>query len=183
MDPKVLKARDVMTPGPITVRSNLSLPELGAFLVENEISGAPVVDSQGCLVGVVSVNDLARAAGVLAGFGAAPGSDYFEQGGLRLVSEWETATVVSPQPFEGEMSDHSVSEIMSSLIDSVSADTSVSEIARIMVSRRHHRVLVTRDDQLLGIVTSLDLVALLLSEPDGLSLLLERSESSSTFVA
>ncbi len=186
MDPRKLRARDVMTPDPITVRSDLSLPELGAFLVEQQISGAPVVDAHGLLVGVVSVNDLARAAGLLAGLTTRePGDGFFRPGELHLVVGWNVPVAEDSleAPFEGEMGDHTVAEIMSSLIYSVAEDTLVSEIARVMVTQRHHRVLVTRDDQLLGIVSSLDLASLLLTEPDGAELRMPRRDSSSASVA
>lgn len=171
MDVRKLTARDVMTPDPVTVPSHLSLPELGAFLVERRISGAPVVDAHGLLVGVVSVADLARAAGLAGGLAVPRESDYLRFGELRLVQDWEETPSSAPEPFHGDLGDHTVADIMSTLIYSVSEEAPVSEIARVMIRHHHHRVLVARDDQLLGIVTSLDLVALLLGEPDRATLL------------
>ena len=182
MNPKKLKAVDVMTPDPIRVSSSLPLPELGALLVEHQISGAPVVDAHGCLVGVVSVSDLAKAAGLLAGIGMEPSGDgFFRHGELQLVVGWNTVPDTEPPPpFEGNLADHTVAEIMSTLIYSVAEETEVSEIARVMITNHHHRVLVTRDDQLLGIVTSLDLAALLLTEPDLTSLQLPSDRVSAS---
>jgi CBS domain-containing protein len=40
----------------------------------------------------------------------------------------------------------------------VSADTSVAEVARLMVERRIHHVVVTRDDAMVGVVSALDFV-------------------------
>lgn len=51
----------VMTPGPITIRSDAPLSEAARLLEENEISGVPVVDESGLLVGVLSESDLVRA--------------------------------------------------------------------------------------------------------------------------
>ncbi|MBZ0114292.1 MAG: CBS domain-containing protein [Thermoanaerobaculia bacterium] len=182
MNPKELKAVDVMTPDPVTVQANLPLPELGAFLFEHQISGAPVVDEHGCLVGVVSVSDLARAAGLLVGDETEhQGDGFFRPEPLQLVVGCNPTLGIEPAPkFEGNLADHRVAEIMSTLIYSVSEETRVSEIARIMISHRYHRVLVTRDDQLLGIVTSLDLAALLLTELDRASLLLESDRSTAS---
>ena len=56
-----INARDLMNPVPLTVSETMSIGELATFLTDNEISGAPVVDHEGRLVGVVSVVDLARA--------------------------------------------------------------------------------------------------------------------------
>jgi predicted transcriptional regulator len=52
---------DVMTPDPIVFTTEESLQEAARQLEESEISGAPVVDSAGILVGVLSETDLLRA--------------------------------------------------------------------------------------------------------------------------
>jgi CBS domain-containing protein len=52
---------DVMTPDPIVFTAEESLQEAARQLEESEISGAPVVDSAGLLVGVLSETDLVRA--------------------------------------------------------------------------------------------------------------------------
>ncbi len=49
---------DVMTPNPITVTPETSLQEAIKILAENHISGLPVVDEEGKLVGVISETDL-----------------------------------------------------------------------------------------------------------------------------
>ena len=48
-----------MNPNVLVVQEDMTVEELARFLVESEISGAPVVDPEGRLVGVVSVTDLA----------------------------------------------------------------------------------------------------------------------------
>jgi predicted transcriptional regulator len=56
---KNLTAKDVMNPKVLSVRDDMTLHELATFLTENEISGAPVLDDCGKLVGVVSLTDIA----------------------------------------------------------------------------------------------------------------------------
>ena len=56
-----LTAKDIMNPDIMRVREDLTVAELAAFLTEQEISGAPVEDEHGKLVGVVSVTDIVRA--------------------------------------------------------------------------------------------------------------------------
>lgn len=51
----------VMTPDPITIRADEPLSSAARLLEENEISGVPVVDENGGLVGVLSESDLVRA--------------------------------------------------------------------------------------------------------------------------
>src|SRR5574342_876407 len=54
----MLTAKDIMTKDVITVRPDTSIEELASLLVENRISGAPVVDDSGNLFGIVTENDL-----------------------------------------------------------------------------------------------------------------------------
>lgn len=51
-------ATDVMTPGPVTFRPDTSVHEAAQVLSENRISGAPVVDDDTTIVGIVSEYDL-----------------------------------------------------------------------------------------------------------------------------
>ena len=52
---------DVMTPGPVTVRADAPLMDAARLLEEHEISGVPVVDRDGALVGVLAESDVVRA--------------------------------------------------------------------------------------------------------------------------
>ena len=60
---ETLTARDVMSGPVLSVRADLSLQEVSTRLSEAGISGAPVVDDAGSLLGVVSQADLARTVG------------------------------------------------------------------------------------------------------------------------
>ncbi len=55
------KAKDVMTPDPVTVRPEDSIGKVARILEEHRIKRAPVVDDQGRVVGIVSRADLLRA--------------------------------------------------------------------------------------------------------------------------
>jgi len=57
---KDLKARDIMNTDVLSVRDDMTVQELAGFLTEREILGAPVVDSEGEVVGVVSCTDIAQ---------------------------------------------------------------------------------------------------------------------------
>ena len=52
----------VMTPFPVVVRLDTPLEEVAELLAQNDITGAPVVDADGRLVGVISQTDLVRTA-------------------------------------------------------------------------------------------------------------------------
>lgn len=52
---------EVMTTDPVSILETASLAEAAAILDSRKISGLPVVDATGCLVGVLSQTDLVRA--------------------------------------------------------------------------------------------------------------------------
>jgi CBS domain-containing protein len=157
---KTLTARDVMNPEVLTVRVDLTVRELAAFLTERQISGAPVVDGDGRLVGVVSVTDVAEndvERPDLVADHSAP---------EEAVRGWEDR--MNPEeihPLHVESDDLLVRDIMTPSVYTVPEDTPVATIAHTMVSGRIHRLLVTHRGHVTGIVTSLDLVRLLADEP------------------
>lgn len=79
-----------------------------------------------------------------------------------FVRDWEEE--YAPEEVERlhvEAGGVSVREIMTPTPISVSEDDDVTEIARRMIDGHYHRMLVTRDGQLVGIVTSMDLLGVL----------------------
>ncbi|MCL4839918.1 MAG: CBS domain-containing protein [Thermoanaerobaculia bacterium] len=151
-----LVARDVMNSEVLTVRDDMSIDEVAALLADNEISGAPVEDREGRLVGVVSVTDIALAAaegGKLAGDRSNP--TFFVRG-------WEDrmeAEELAGLRIEGE--GLLVREIMTPAVYSVPEDLPVSRVAETMIDSHIHRLLVTRGNQVVGIITTSDLLGLL----------------------
>lgn len=156
-----ITAGDVMNPNVLTVPEDMTVEELAGFLVENEISGAPVVDPAGRLVGVVSVTDLARSVAQGTDPAGRPGPDFF-------VSEWSG----TPRPDQigelrfGQQPEMRVRDIMTPAVYSVDEQTPVPEVAETLIKSHIHRLLVTRGERVVGIVTTSDLLGLLVREPE-----------------
>jgi CBS domain-containing protein len=151
-----ITASDLMNPGVLTVLEDMTVRELAGFLMENEISGAPVADAQGRLVGVVSLADIAALAS-----GESRGSD--EEGSSFFGRDWEDGLEeedVEDLPLDGVH----VADIMNPKIYSVREDATVPEIASLMLNGHLHRLLVTREDRAVGIITTSDLLGLLVGE-------------------
>jgi CBS domain-containing protein len=55
-----MKARDVMTWGVISVEPDASVERAAQLMLQNRISGLPVVDAQGALIGMVTEGDFLR---------------------------------------------------------------------------------------------------------------------------
>ena len=151
--------RDVMSPEVITVRDRMNAEQLAACFEENDISGAPVIDDDGKLVGVVSVKDLVRSV-VPSGATAPDRSDpaYF-------LREWEDQfnpeDVKQLRVVDAEVT---AADLMSGAVVSIPEDATTASCARKMMDHRVHRLLVTRGEELLGIVTSFDLLGLVAAD-------------------
>jgi CBS domain-containing protein len=153
-----ITASDLMNPGVLTVREDMTVRELASFLMEHEISGAPVADAQGRLVGVVSLVDIAALA---SGEGRSTG----EEGSSFFGRDWEDG--LDEEDVEELQLDQDglrVADIMNPKIFSVREDATVAEIASLMLNGHLHRLLVTREDRAVGIITTSDLLGLLVGE-------------------
>jgi acetoin utilization protein AcuB len=64
-----IKVKDIMTERPITVPPDYTVEETAELLLENKISGAPVVDRKGAVVGIITQSDLFRVLISLTGVG------------------------------------------------------------------------------------------------------------------
>jgi acetoin utilization protein AcuB len=55
-----LKIKEVMTPDPITISQSATIGEAAQAMLDNRISGLPVVDSGGNLTGIITESDIFR---------------------------------------------------------------------------------------------------------------------------
>ncbi|HUU15196.1 MAG TPA: CBS domain-containing protein [Terriglobia bacterium] len=158
--PKVrVTAKEVMNPSVETVRDDLTVQELAAFLTEKEITGAPVVNERGKLVGVVSAMDIVE--------NAAEGADFVPGGESGPHVRQDVREHINPgdlRRMHVENSGLQVREIMTPTVFTIPEDTPVEKIAQTMISGRVHRLLVTRRGRMVGIVTTLDLLKLLVGK-------------------
>jgi CBS domain-containing protein len=147
------RARDVMTTEVVKVPADLTVAELADVFMENEISGAPVVDEDGALVGVVSVFDLARQSSGEAGVVTEQGNPEF------YVRGWEEQyTVEEFRKLRVQEGHLTVRDVMTPAAFTVEEDDPISDVARTLVDGHIHRVLVTRGHEVVGIISSLDLL-------------------------
>jgi CBS domain-containing protein len=153
-------ARDVMQTRVVTIEADASLLDAQRLFVEEEINGAPVVDADGRVVGVLSARDLLR--------GAAEEQDtvlsephYYRDLAEFSGPDWSNG----PADFQNRMASRTVSEVMTEGALTFPPDAAVEEIARTLRQSRIHRVLIAEDGALVGIVSTFDLMALLEKEP------------------
>ncbi len=148
---KPIVAADVMTPYVLKVSRDMSLTEAAHYLHDNQITGCGVTDEDGKLVGVLSMSDVLDSAG---SGGESLDGNFYARG-------WEAEHDAAGPPVHERHDELTVADVMTSELQSVSSDTPVDEIARQLIERRIHRVLVIDDHELLGIITTSDMMVLL----------------------
>lgn len=142
-----LKASDIMVEEPVCVEPSTTMRQLARLFEENEISGAPVIDAEGRLVGVVSKTDLIRKCSE--GTVDIPPAYLFEA----LGEESGEDEKVIPEPLV------CVEDFMTEDPVTVAPATPVAYVARLMHEKRIHRIIVIDHDKFpIGIITSLDLL-------------------------
>ncbi len=150
-DPFDLSAADVMQQSVITVRASDSLREAERVLAEARISGAPVVDDAGAVLGVLSLRDLARH--------RAEDGDLPEDADVEVFDSGvdDTEQVAFDRPASGACA----ADVMTQDLVSVAPAATLAQVAKRMVDAEVHRVLVLERGKLRGLVSSTDLLRVL----------------------
>lgn len=169
----MLTVRDIMHEEVVTVLPDTSVRELSRLLADEEISGAPVVDGNGSLLGVVSQTDVVRLA-------ANDASTSLSSLPLRSrrTTPADPDDPEEPDPFgfflpedspygneellgqfaESELDSVTVADIMTPVTFSVKPTATLKELAQFLVRGRIHRAVVVEGERLEGIVTSGDVL-------------------------
>ncbi|MGQ9371967.1 CBS domain-containing protein [Azospirillum sp. ST 5-10] len=140
-----MQAKDVMTAPVITVAPETPVPDIAALLLERRISGVPVCDGAGHLVGILTEGDLLHRA---------------ETGTERRRSRWlELFTGGRDRAAEYVKSHGSrAADVMTRRVVTVAPDTELAEIASLMERERVKRVPVCAEGKLVGIVSRANLL-------------------------
>lgn len=120
-----VSVNDYMSTDVVTVTPDMDIHRAIRLLLERQISGVPVIDGRGDLVGVLTTKDCLNIAYSM--------SYHKEWGG-------------------------SVSDFMSGDVQTVTADTDVVEVAERFLKSKFHRFPVTRNQQLVGIISRHDVL-------------------------
>jgi CBS domain-containing protein len=141
-----MRADEIMTRQVITIGADASIVDAADIMLRHHISGLPVVDAAGRLVGIISEGDFIRRA---------------ETGTERKRGRWLTFLVSADRIAAEFMHAHGrkVGEIMTPNPVTASEDTPLDRIVQIMESRNIKRLPVVRDDRLVGMITRSDFLS------------------------
>jgi CBS domain-containing protein len=145
-----MRARDVMTRAVATTTPETTVEKVAKLMVNLRISGVPVLDRNGQLVGIVTEGDLLRRA---------------ETGTERQRSRWSELFSANSRLAEEYVKSHArrVEDIMTREVVSVEELASLGEIAELMETKRIKRVPVVHNGKIVGIVSRADLLQVLAS--------------------
>lgn len=139
-------AREIMTSPVVTLNQEMTLRDAGRVLTDSDISGAPVVDNDANLVGVLSEKDVLVQ---LQGYFNLPRIGLFGQSDL---PESEFSQAVS------DGMGLTVRDVMTYPVYSSTEDESLVHLVDLMVTHRLNRIPIVRDGKVIGIVTREDVL-------------------------
>jgi CBS domain-containing protein len=145
-----MNAKDVMTRDVIAVAPDATVLEAARVMLQHRISGLPVIDSAGKLVGIVSEGDFLRRG---------------ETQTQRRRSHW-LEFLMGPGKMAAEYTrshGNKVSEVMTEEVQTVDENAALEDIVELMERRHIKRVPVLGDGKVTGIVTRSNLMHAMVS--------------------
>ena len=148
-------ARDIMTREVITVTPDTDITQATRILLENRINGLPVVDEKRRLVGIVCQSDLIA-----------------QQKRIPLPSLFTLLdgyiTLTSAKHFEKEVQKIAATRVEQAMTPepvTVRSDTSIEDIASLMVEKKLHTLPVVDGKELVGVIGKEDMLRTLMVTP------------------
>ncbi|MDX1432045.1 MAG: CBS domain-containing protein [Gammaproteobacteria bacterium] len=140
-----MKAQDIMTGNVVSVLPETRVRDVAALMIEKHISGLPVCNKNGALVGIISEGDLLRRPEI--------GTEKHRPRWLSFFTSAEEQA----REFSKSHALHA-GDIMSKEVFSVSEDAPLDDVVGLMEKHNIKRVPVTSQGKLVGIVSRVDIV-------------------------
>ncbi len=147
--------KDVMSRNVKSISPDMSAKDALKVLMDTKMSGLPVIDADGTLAGVFTEKEILKAIIPV----------YVEQVGVFVYGE-DSKTEIKKL---AQLDRFLVRDLMRKEVPTVEEDTSLTEAAKIMLTKSERRIIVLKDKKPVGVVTRYDLVRELAREA-GLSL-------------
>ncbi len=149
-----MKVRDIMTAPVVTIHPDTPVHEIARLMRSHDVSGLPVVDDPGTVIGIITELDMIIRHTRLhmpAYLQIWEARIYFETPG-----HWQERL--------RRMTGVVASELMTTPVMTVKPDAELEELAELMVEERVNPVPVVEADQLVGIVSRSDIIGLMATE-------------------
>ncbi|MFC1883536.1 CBS domain-containing protein [Thermodesulfobacteriota bacterium] len=149
----MINASDIMTTDVITVKKGTTLKELAQTLYENHINGAPVVDDNGNLEGIICESDLIRK------------DKKLHIPTVVAIFDW-VLYLENPKNIEKEIKRFSatiVEDLYTKEVITVDEKTPIDEVATLMEKKRAYTIPVMDGNKIVGIIGKADLIRTIIS--------------------
>jgi len=153
-----MKVRDIMTQDVVSVKRDTPIHEIARVMGARDISGVPVVDDAGRVVGVITELDLIVR------------NTRMDMPHFIQILDLGVIPLELPGHYRDRlkhMLGARAEDVMSREVVTIGPDDSVEALAEVMVKRRVNPVPVVEGDQLIGIVSRADLIDMLAAEMSG----------------
>jgi CBS domain-containing protein len=150
-----LTAGDLMTKSVVSVGPETPLLDVYRLFVSEQIHGAPVVDDEERVVGVVTSSDLLRAVEEERDTAVAS-SEYLRDLVEFSGPDWGRGLT----DFQDRLGQVSVADVMTAAAVTVRRDTPIASVARTLRQHGIHRAWVEEDGRLCGVISTFDLLPL-----------------------
>jgi CBS domain-containing protein len=151
----MIKVKDIMTKEVISVSPETEITNAAKILLENRINGLPVIDAFGRLIGILCQSDLVA-----------------QQKGIPVPSVFTLLEsfipLTSMKRIDKEMEKIAaltVKEAMTLEPVTVSPETDIEDVAKLMVDKKYHTLPVVEGGKIVGIVGKEDVLKTLIVEP------------------
>jgi CBS domain-containing protein len=148
-----MKAKDIMTKNVVTVTPDTLIEDIVKLMINHRISGLPVVDEKGKVVGIVSEKDL-----ILKERG-------FPFSVLKVPHLIDR--LINLENFAEEIAEarkKTAADVMTTDVIYAQPDDTVGHVAWEMVQTNHNRIPVIEDGVLIGIITRADIIRIYAKE-------------------
>ena len=139
-----MKVKELMTTNVFTISPDATLKDAGSLIREKKVNGLPVVNTEGVLVGIITLTDLLKMLDEIYRW--------------RELEKSDTEVSLS-QMYEHEKSSSKVKDIMSKDVVTLSEEDTLEDVMRLMFEHRIHTIPVTREGKLIGVIGKHDLIS------------------------
>ena len=137
---RTLKVSDIMTEHVLTVKENFTLKEVAHVLLRYRISGVPVVNKKGSIVGIITITDL-----------------------LRILSNDLKSSTRDEISLIKKLQNRKVKDVMTKNVFMLSKKVSIWKAFKVMCEKNIHTLPVIENSKLIGVVGVRDLLNICLN--------------------
>jgi len=142
---KEMKIKEIMTKDVVSLKPDDNARDALGLLLKMKISGLPVIDAHGKLIGMFTEKDILK--NIFPSYIEKIGSFIYKENSVSIKKKFE------------ELANLTISQLMRKEVVSVDEDTSLCEVARLMLTQNVRRIpILNKEKKVVGIVAREDII-------------------------